>query len=185
MLVKISSNEKVFLVILREKSFKEFLEKARNLLGLEPTKHIKVQFVGVEIDETTFNEVIQDSLASKEVATFEVSSDIRNQKDSETREEYLDIEFLEDHSQIRENTDVVNALDPVTTSYEVIAEGSNKAGKLVVNIKIPLINFNGIYEVAKVMGLVHSGQTLEKKNRIYAAKAVIKKVLETLGFDYL
>lgn len=53
-----------------------------------------------------------------------------------------------------------------------------------VDSKIASIHLESLFEIAKLMGSIRSGQPLKDKDRLSAGKAVIEKVLEVLGFDY-
>lgn len=70
------------------------------------------------------------------------------------------------------------------------AESSSSISRIVnqsilANYKISSIVFEEIFEVSAVLGQIRNGVSIDRKDRIEVCKAIIKKVLSVMGFDYM
>lgn len=204
MLVKILSNEREFLIVLRHSTYEEFLSKTKKILNIDQSRVILVKFSGCNVTEDIFNEVLQSFGENKELVSFEIDTDIASTViESPNSEEYTQIDYVlsefEDNKEALCNDQTTNeVLDihaPGTSQqlYHSVVQPTNAVvtnvqiidRRLIINPQIVSLNIGGIFEVGKMMGMIRSGLPLENKHRIEVAKAVVKKILEILGFDYL
>lgn len=200
MLVKIISNDKEYLIILHLQSYEEFLMKTKQILRLESSCKISVEFSGCNVDENIFKEVLQDFGEKKELIRFVIGITTSIENEFASSQEYTQVEYLNepDLNQILQhearNDNIGNTSDrvtsyqtegPVSGSSAVVTEHQIIDRRLVVNPEIPLIKFEEIFEVGKLLGLIRSGLPLEPSHRFYVAKAFVKTVLTKLGFDYM
>lgn len=208
MLVKIFSNGREYLLVLHVETFEEFMLKTKQMLKLESTRNISVEFSGCGVNEDVFKEVLLSLGGKKELIVFNIvinaQPTIDETESCSTDTEFSQLEYLSSQFQ-NENTpqneagassQTVGDNNPSANQvlYEILdVQSSNGVvpspqiidKRLVVNSEIISINFERIFEVGKLMGLIRSGLSLEPKHRFYVAKACIKKVLESLGYDYM
>lgn len=191
MLVKIIFNEKEYLIVLHQSTFEEFLLKTKKILKLEQSRKISVTFSGCNVSEDIFNEVLQSFGENKQLISFVIGAETELTKspvpDVYTHVDYL-LSELEDNQNVvdihapgksQETCSVTDSTAAVVTNVQIIDR------RLVVNPLILSCNFEGIFEVGKMMGMIRSGFSLENKHRVEVSKAVIKKVLELAGLDYM
>lgn len=174
MLVKIKFNNKERLVILEKIEFNEFLAKTKNILELR--NEILVEYSGCKIDETLFLQLLAECARTKEAITFTINCD-----------QEVDHEMAQEESVAQEIAGEPEPPSEPQQKQNEVTEGEpapKRPREATVNHRIAAMKFEEIFEVAKLIGALKNGHILSKSDRISAAKAVIKKILSELDFDY-